>query len=62
MFPIFAPRPKLTDPHPLVAPPLTAWTRTEDGIGWHGAGFAGAGVALLSVVGVAVLGVRAVLA
>jgi nitrous oxidase accessory protein len=30
LFPIFAPRPRLVDPHPLVAPSFTAWTANRD--------------------------------
>src|SRR5262249_36604222 len=30
LFPIFAPRAKFVDAHPLAAPPLTVWTRTAD--------------------------------
>jgi len=51
LFPVFAPRPKLTDPHPLVHPPLTAWTRNDAAA--PGAGLALAGTALL---GAAALG------
>jgi nitrous oxidase accessory protein len=42
LFPIFAPREKLVDPHPLVRPPLDAWLRGGPGLGL-------AGLALLSV-------------
>jgi nitrous oxidase accessory protein len=52
LFPVFAPRPKLTDPHPLLRPTLTAWTRS-DGAARAGIGLAVAGVTLL---GVAALG------
>jgi nitrous oxidase accessory protein len=30
LFPVFAPRPLLADPHPLVDPSLTAWTQSRD--------------------------------
>jgi hypothetical protein len=50
LFPLFAPRPKLTDPHPLVRPPLTAWT---DG------SVAGGGDRGLAAVGAAMLGLAA---
>ncbi len=53
LFPIFAPRPKLTDPHPLAAPPLSAWTRT-DAVPAPRLPFAAAGAALL---GATILGV-----
>jgi nitrous oxidase accessory protein len=46
LFPIFAPRPKFTDPHPLLHPTLTAWTRSDGGTG-RGLGLAAAGAALL---------------
>jgi nitrous oxidase accessory protein len=55
LFPIFAPRPKLTDPYPLVQAPLTAWTRS-DGAATGRAGFAVAGVALLSLGALCVAG------
>jgi nitrous oxidase accessory protein len=48
LFPIFAPRPKLTDPHPLMVPPLTAWTRTDSAVESPG-GMLGAGVVLLAL-------------
>jgi nitrous oxidase accessory protein len=51
LFPIFAPRPKLTDPHPLARAPLTAWTRTDDVTA--GVGFAVAGGGMLSLAAVA---------
>jgi nitrous oxidase accessory protein len=59
LFPIFAPRPKLTDPHPLVQPPLTAWTRTARAGG--GAAFSAAGAALLSVAALTLVGARTML-
>jgi nitrous oxidase accessory protein len=59
LFPIFAPRPKLVDAHPLVEPPLTAWTRTADASG--GAGFAAAGGGLLSIAALGVIGARTLL-
>jgi nitrous oxidase accessory protein len=48
LFPIFAPRPKLSDPRPLMAPALTAWTRTDGPIAGRG-GLLGAGAVLLAV-------------
>jgi nitrous oxidase accessory protein len=59
LFPIFAARPKLTDPHPLARPPLSAWTRGEDG--GRGGGLALAGAALLGVAAGARLMARRVL-
>ncbi len=59
LFPIFAPRPKLTDPHPLVQPPLTAWTRTADAGG--GGAFAAAGAVVLSIAVLGLIGARTVL-
>jgi nitrous oxidase accessory protein len=55
LFPIFAPRPKLTDPHPLARAPLTAWTRTDAATPERMA-FAIAALALLAV---AALGITA---
>ncbi len=60
LFPMFAPRPKLTDPHPLVRPVLTRWTRAEEDGAPAGA-LAAAGGALLGVVALAAAGVRRVL-
>lgn len=60
LFPIFAPRPKLADPHPLVDPPLNAWTRTEGAAGDGGA-LLGAGLALLVMAFAAGVGARRVL-
>jgi nitrous oxidase accessory protein len=54
LFPIFAPRPKLTDPHPLARAPLTAWTRTDDATGGVGFAVAGGGMLSLAAVGAAV--------
>jgi nitrous oxidase accessory protein len=51
LFPIFATRPKLTDPHPLVRPKLTAWTQGDDTRS-HGHGLAALGLGLLAVTGV----------
>ena len=59
LFPIFAPRPKLTDPYPLVQPPLTAWTRTADASA--GGSFAAAGGGLLSVAALGLIGARTLL-
>ena len=60
LFPIFAPRPRLTDAYPLVQPPLTAWTRTDDTTG--GSSFAAVGVSLLCVAALTLIGSRASLA
>ncbi|HXQ22262.1 MAG TPA: NosD domain-containing protein, partial [Candidatus Acidoferrales bacterium] len=54
LFPIFAPRPKLTDPHPLAHAPLTAWTRTDDAITGVGFTVTGGGMLALAAAGVAV--------
>lgn len=56
LFPIFAPRPRLTDPHPLVQPPLTAWTRSDDTSG--GGRFAALGGGLLCVAALTLLWAR----
>jgi nitrous oxidase accessory protein len=50
LFPIFAPRPKLEDPHPLVAPALSDWAASRaEAAGWGGALlFAGAGCLMLA--------------
>jgi nitrous oxidase accessory protein len=37
LFPIFAPRPRLVDPHPLTRPTLTAWTASRDEAAWSAA-------------------------
>jgi len=47
LFPMFAPRPKLTDPAPLVHPPLTDWLAGERS---HRPGLALAGIGLLAAV------------
>ena len=60
LFPIFAPRPKLTDPHPLARAPLTAWTRTDDVTA--GVGFAAAGGGMLSLAAVGVVIAKGLLA
>ena len=60
LFPIFAPRPKLTDPHPLARAPLTAWTRTDDAP--VNLGFAAAGGGMLSLAAVGAALAKAVLA
>jgi nitrous oxidase accessory protein len=55
LFPLFAARPKLTDPHPLVRPVLSAWTAGGD----EPAGRIGAlvlGAALLASAGLAYVG------
>jgi len=61
LFPIFAPRPKLVDPHPLVRPGLTAWTANQDLAAgdWR---LAIAGAALLVAVAAGGVGIRRVLA
>ncbi len=59
LFPVFAPRPKLTDPHPLVQPPLTSWTRTPDARG--GGALAVAAVGLLSLAAFGLIGTWALL-
>jgi len=61
LFPLFAPRPKLTDPHPLMRPPLTGWTRDEIG-GTPSGGLAAAGGGLLGVAVLMALAARRVLA
>lgn len=50
LFPMFAPRPKLTDPAPLVHPPLTDWLAGERS---HRPGLALAGIGLLAAVALA---------
>jgi nitrous oxidase accessory protein len=60
LFPLFAPRPRMTDPHPLVRPPLTAWTESRDAR-QGGAGLAAAGGGLLAVAALGVAGMRRVL-
>src|SRR5262249_48140866 len=50
LFPIFAPRAKLTDPHPLTRPPLTAWTSTAE-LGAGNFAFAGAALLMVAVLG-----------
>jgi nitrous oxidase accessory protein len=57
LFPIFAPRPKLTDPHPLVRPVLAAWARGE-GTGGRDGRLAGVGAALVGLVGLAAWAAR----
>jgi nitrous oxidase accessory protein len=56
LFPIFAPRPKLTDPHPLMQPPLTDWTRTASVVG--SAAFIAAGGGMLVLAGFAMVAGR----
>lgn len=47
LFPMFAPRSKLVDPHPLVRPVLTAWTESRsEGGGGIGLGVVGLGFLL----------------
>ena len=50
LFPIFAPRPKLTDPHPLRHPPLSPWTESRDARGGDRT-LAVAGAGLLALAG-----------
>jgi nitrous oxidase accessory protein len=59
LFPIFAPRPKLVDPHPLVHAPLSAFQESREAAG--GPGLALAGMGMLSLAGVARLVARRVL-
>jgi len=61
LFPVFAPRPRLADPHPLVRPPLTAWTESRDA-GRSPAGLAAAGAGLLMLAGGALAAAHRVLA
>ncbi len=61
LFPIFAPRPKLADAHPLVHPVLTIWTESRDE-GRGGGRLALAGLALLALAAGAMLGARRALA
>ena len=61
LFPLFAPRPKLVDPHPLVRPMYTAWSESRD-VAADGWGMAAGGVGLLALVGLGGLGVQRVLA
>jgi len=61
LFPIFAPRPRLADMHPLVRPVLTAWTESREA-GSGGPGLALVGAALLALVAISLAGVRRVLA
>lgn len=60
LFPIFAPRPKFVDPHPLVNPPLTAWTRSPEAAVDH-AGLAATGGCLLALAALGALAARSVL-
>ncbi|HLK09769.1 MAG TPA: nitrous oxide reductase family maturation protein NosD [Candidatus Binatia bacterium] len=57
LFPIFAPRPKLTDPHPLLRPTLSAWTESRDAGGGDRA-LAAAGAGLLALAAGAVAAAR----
>jgi len=52
LFPIFAARPRLVDPHPLIRPTLTAWTESRDEAA-PSAALSGAGAMLLSVAALA---------
>jgi nitrous oxidase accessory protein len=61
LFPIFTPRPKLTDTRPLTEAPLTAWTRTEEATG-SGVPLAVTGAALMLLTAVVLVGGRHVLA
>jgi nitrous oxidase accessory protein len=58
-FPIFLPRPRFVDAHPLVAPPLTDWTRSGDAV--PSGSFIVAGAGLLSAAVFCSLGARALL-
>jgi nitrous oxidase accessory protein len=60
LFPLFAPRPKLTDARPLVAPALTAWTGSRDA-GAGDRGLAALGIALLALAGLAFVTARGAL-
>jgi nitrous oxidase accessory protein NosD len=57
LFPIFAPRPRLVDPHPLLRPTFTVWTESHDAPARR-AGFAGAGAGLMILAASLVLGGR----
>jgi nitrous oxidase accessory protein len=61
LFPLFAPRPKLVDPHPLVRPVHTTWTASRDvpGDGWR---MTGAGTMLLAAAAAAGVAARRALA
>jgi nitrous oxidase accessory protein len=61
LFPVFAPRPKLVDAHPLTHPPLTDWTESRDGEAGSG-GLAVAGGGLLSLAALGAVGARGILA
>jgi nitrous oxidase accessory protein len=60
LFPVFAPRPKLSDPAPLVRPALAAWAR-DDGAAGADRGLAAVGLGLLGVAALAGAGARSVL-
>jgi nitrous oxidase accessory protein len=60
LFPMFAPRPKLTDPHPLAAPPLTVWT-SAGGTSGGAVAFGTLGGGLLALAGFGIAGGRALL-
>jgi nitrous oxidase accessory protein len=60
LFPLFAPRPKLVDPHPLVRPMPVSWVEPQDAPA-AGHDLAVVGAALLSGVGLTARGVRRVL-
>jgi nitrous oxidase accessory protein len=61
LFPIFAPRPRLGDPHPLVRPVLSPWAESHEAES-HPEELALAGLGLLSLAGLTVAGARRVLA
>jgi nitrous oxidase accessory protein len=61
LFPIFAPRPRLVDPRPLLRPSLTAWTESR-GAPAPRAALPAAGMALLAIAGAGIAAVRRVLA
>jgi nitrous oxidase accessory protein len=61
LFPIFAPRPKLVDEHPLVRPALTAWTESRD-VAQPSAALVVVGAALVTVAVLGAAGARRALA
>jgi nitrous oxidase accessory protein len=61
LFPIFAPRPRLVDPHPLVHPTTTTWAEPRPDTA-AGSGLVAAGTALLTVTALLAFAARRVLA
>jgi hypothetical protein len=57
LFPLFAPRPKFVDPHPLAHPIHTAWTASRDAAA-HGWEMTAAGALLLGLAVAGGLGAR----